>query len=663
MTNQEKIYKVEEYKFSDAHYRLAMDAAGVGMWDWDLFQDKRIWTDQCKALFGLPFDAEVSYQRFISMLHPDDRERVKNIIEDNLKNKTEYHAEYRAIWPDGSVHWLYSRGRGIYDDMGKAVRMIGVALDVTARHEIEETQQSAGRRMSDILESVDEAFVHLDSTWHFTYVNSRAAHIGGYIPEAEILGRKIWDVYPPLIGTATERYFHQVMETRQPVAYEIYYANIQCWCDIRAYPAEDGGITVFLTDISERKALEHERDRLLAQERAARIEAEAARWRSDELVTQLEHKWAFLRAIMNQAPFGMIIAEAPLGNVILHSEEAAKMLGQEILKSRNYTEYAQASDGWHADDTPYLVEEYPLVRALLMGEVVMQEDILYRHREGKQIHLSVSAAPIRDAQGKILAAVATFNDTSERYELERKKDEFIGMASHELRTPLTSIKGNLQLAQRRLRSLLESDEHALAGEGKSAVEHLTQWNERALRQLNVESRLLNDLLDASRIQTQGLRVSLEESNLVQIVSNAVNGARAVAETRTIHLALPDEQEVPIMADSIRICQVITNYLTNALKYSADDQPVTVGLAVGEKEVRVWVKDAGPGIAPEALNYIWDRFRQVGSFVDYTRLGGSGLGLGLYINNALIQLHGGRSGVESTVGKGATFWFTLPLADR
>lgn len=663
MTDRGEAYQGEMYPFSEAHYRLAMEAAGVGMWDWDLLQNKRVWTNQCKAIFGLLPADKIDYQRFLSLLHPDDQKSVERMIVESLRDKTEYRAEYRAIWPDGSLHWIYSRGRGIYDDAGKAVRMIGVASDVTARHEAEEVRRRADRRVSDILESVDEAFMHLDPTWHFTYVNSRVAHIGGYVPDAEILGRKIWDVYPQLLGTATERYYRQVMETRQPAVYEIYYADIQSWYDTRAYPADDGGITVFLTDISERKALEHERDRLLTQERATRIEAEAARRRSDELVIQLEHKWAFLRTVMHQAPSGMIIAEAPQGKITLYNEEAARVLSHEILVSENYMEYAQASNGWHVDGTPYLAEEYPLARALFMGEVVMQEDILYQRSESKLIHMSVSAAPIRDAQGKILAAVVTFNDTSVRYELERKKDEFIGMASHELRTPLTSIKGNLQLAQRRLQHLLESDDHTFALESKSAMEHLTQWNERALRQVNVESRLINDLLDASRIQTRGLRVSLEPGNLVQIVRDAVNDVQAVADTRTIHLELPDQLEIPVMVDSIRICQVVTNYLTNALKYSPDDQFVTVGLALGENEARVWVKDAGPGIAPEALRYIWDRFSQVGSFVDYTRRGGGGLGLGLYINHALIQLQGGRSGVESTAGKGATFWFTLPLAAK
>jgi PAS domain S-box-containing protein len=378
-------------------------------------------------------------------------------------------------------------------------------------------------------------------------------------------------------------------------------------------------------------------------------------------VERLERKRAFLQGIMHQVPCGLMIAEAPHGNITLFSEEASTILGHACVKCDHYTEYDQYH-GLHADGSRYQAEEYPLARALLKGEVIRQEDMLYQRPSGAVAHLVASAAPIRDARGKTVAAVITFNDASERYELERKKDEFISMASHELRTPLTSIKGNLQLAQRRLQHFFEENRDKLSSEDAQFFESLAQWNERALRQINVESRLINDLLDASRIQSEQLRVVLEPGNLVQIVSEAVNDVQASEEGREISLELPEQPEIPVMADRVRIGQVVTNYLSNALKYSPADKPIKVGLRQTGDNACVWVKDAGPGIAPEALEYIWDRFRQVGSFVDYTRQTG-GLGLGLYINQALVQLHGGRSGVESTAGKGSTFWFTLPLARR
>jgi signal transduction histidine kinase len=158
-----------------------------------------------------------------------------------------------------------------------------------------------------------------------------------------------------------------------------------------------------------------------------------------------------------------------------------------------------------------------------------------------------------------------------------------------------------------------------------------------------------------------LHVSLEPGDLLHIVRNTVSDMRVVAPSRAIHLELPKQSTIPVMVDQVRISQVITNYLTNALKYSAEPLPVIVGITLAENEARVWVRDAGSGLSLEAQRSIWDRFRQAYSFATYTGMNGSGLGLGLYISQALIQQHGGRTGVESAPGMGSTFWFSLPLA--
>ncbi|MGH2509955.1 MAG: sensor histidine kinase, partial [Ktedonobacteraceae bacterium] len=202
-----------------------------------------------------------------------------------------------------------------------------------------------------------------------------------------------------------------------------------------------------------------------------------------------------------------------------------------------------------------------------------------------------------------------------------------------------------------------------AAESHASLEHLLLWIERAIRQVKAESRLINDLLDATNIQAEHFHVSLEPCDLVQIVSDAVNNARLLADTRTIHLLLPEQSPIPVLADRVRIDQVIADYLTNALKYSTAPQPITVGIALEEHEARVWVKDAGLGLSPEAQRSLWNRFQRTSRFAEYTNLGTGGLGLGLYISQAIIRQHGGRVGVESVETQGSTFWFTLPLAEQ
>jgi signal transduction histidine kinase len=174
------------------------------------------------------------------------------------------------------------------------------------------------------------------------------------------------------------------------------------------------------------------------------------------------------------------------------------------------------------------------------------------------------------------------------------------------------------------------------------------------------TRLVNDLLDVERVQAGKLDLHLEDVDLATIVREEVEGQRQLHPERTLVLELREEQCVPIMADALRIGQVLTNYLANALKYSPADRPVTVGLEVDGKQAQVWVRDQGSGLPPEEQVQIWERFYRVQG-IEVQSGTGVGLGLGLHVCRTIIEQHHGQVGVQSASGAGATFWFSLPLA--
>ncbi len=242
-------------------------------------------------------------------------------------------------------------------------------------------------------------------------------------------------------------------------------------------------------------------------------------------------------------------------------------------------------------------------------------------------------------------------------ETNQQMDTFLGMAGHELKNPLAVLKLSTQLAERRIQHLGKRGAEA-ARDIKSVLDPLASTQ----HQLSRLERLVNDILDVSRVQAGKLDLRPDRVDLAEIVRAAVEEQRQVAPTRALLLHLPAETQVPIYADAERIGQVVTNYLTNALKYSPVDRPVFIGLDIEGQQARVWVRDEGPGLPPEEQEHIWERFHRAKG-IEVQSGSGVGLGLGLHICRTLIECQQGQVGVRSMPGAGSTFWFTLPLSPQ
>jgi signal transduction histidine kinase len=230
-----------------------------------------------------------------------------------------------------------------------------------------------------------------------------------------------------------------------------------------------------------------------------------------------------------------------------------------------------------------------------------------------------------------------------------------------LRTPITTIKANIQLAMRRLKTLLSLEIPTnVAGKAEATYNML----ERAESHVDVLNKLVGDMLDISRIQAGRLELHLrqEPCDLVGIVTEVVQEQRKAVSTRVVLTQALPATTVLIITDPDRIAQVLTNFLSNALKFSEADKPVEVSLSVEGEMARVAVRDYGQGLESEELQHIWECFYQA-PHVSVLSGSGIGLGLGLYISQTLIERHKGQIGVESEPGTGSTFWFMLPLAQE
>ncbi|HYU76117.1 MAG TPA: PAS domain-containing sensor histidine kinase [Ktedonobacteraceae bacterium] len=306
-----------------------------------------------------------------------------------------------------------------------------------------------------------------------------------------------------------------------------------------------------------------------------------------------------------------------------------------------------------------IVPKYAPVRARAWRTLISQgaslpEEKEYIRKNGSIFPALVAAATINQERSRALVMLL---DISDRKDAERRKEELLSMVSHELRTPLTIIQGFLELAL----LYIESAETSTTIGMDDLLSKIVSMLQEAQRQTEIEARIVAELLDVSRAEKQRFEVVLLPCNLATIVQQVAANQRQMAPGRLLELILPSQTTVPVMADAGRIEQVLFNYLTNAFKYSPPDQVVRIQLTVEDMMARVSVYDQGPGLTLEQQQHVWDRFYQGGTPLQHGY--DEGLGLGLHIARTIIAHHQGQVGVESCPGRGATFWFMLPLSDE
>lgn len=238
-----------DYESERMLWQLAVDAAGVGAFDWNLVSGELRWDDQLLSLFGLTRETfGGTIEAFNESVHPDDRDRVDEALSTAIASCSIYAAEYRVVLPDGSVRWIGARGRALAGPDGTATRLLGAAFDTTA-------VQDGEARVSRVLESMPTAFFHLDREWRFTYLNAEGQRLLGGIG-ATIVGSVLWELFPDAVGSEFEERYRHAVETGEPVEFEAYYPPpLDRWYEVRGWPSPDG-LSVYFFDITTRRQAE-----------------------------------------------------------------------------------------------------------------------------------------------------------------------------------------------------------------------------------------------------------------------------------------------------------------------------------------------------------------------------------------------------------------------
>lgn len=309
------------------------------------------------------------------------------------------------------------------------------------------------------------------------------------------------------------------------------------------------------------------------------------------------------------------------------------------LTGQTYEEYK--CYGWlkaiHPDDAQQSLEEWN--EAVKKGKTFNYEHRVKTKDNGYR-YFSIRAIPLINPDGSLRQWVGVHTDIHEQKLREERKDEFISIASHEMKTPLTTAKAYLQMLE------LSLDENA----GKASL-----YAKKASQSVNRLNELIIELLDASKIKLGKLNYTITTFDFNEMISSTIENLQLTSLKHTIIKSGKVFDEVT--GDKERLQQVVINLLSNAIKYSPHADKVFITIEQQKDSIKVAVKDTGLGIAREHLKKIFDKYHRV----EEHSVQFQGLGIGLFISYEIIERHKGKLWVESDLGKGSTFYFTLPLA--
>ncbi len=450
------------------------------------------------------------------------------------------------------------------------------------------------------------------------------------------IGRPLADLFPEQ-AAETLRIFERVLQSGEP------YRTVDMRLQIRRGPEarlEEVYLTVAYVPL---RNPEGQVDAVLALA-VETTEQVRTRRRVDQLADETRRRAAELDAAIAAIPNGLAIYDAQARIIRLNAAAEAILGLSPAERQRPLAERAAKLRVETPEGKPLAYEDIPIVRAL-RGETV--ENLIGRTRrpDGTVLWASVSAAPIRATDGRILGAVVTLTDVTPLRELQEEREDLLRAVSHDLRNPLTAILGQ---AERLLRAL---DRVGMAGPERQAAEAIITGGRRM-------NSMIQDLVDAARIEAGQLKLRLQAVDLRAFIVGLLERQAETLEVGRIRLIAPADLP-PVRADPDRLERILVNLLSNALKYSWPGTEVTITLSRRAGEVITAIRDRGPGIAPEDLPHIFERFYRVRK----GRPRAEGLGLGLYITKGLVEAQRKRIWAESEPGVGSTFSFSLSIAEE
>jgi PAS domain S-box-containing protein len=571
-----------------------------------------------------------------TLIHPDDLERVLRYFESfrSAPEGTVLGIEYQARHANGEWRWMHSQSVVFNRTAaGLARQILGVAIDITDRKQAETNLRDSETKLRLFIEQAPASVAMLDHQMRYLLVSQRWVDTYHLESIAAVIGRSHYDLFPNLPDYWLK--IHQRCLTGESERCEedwfLLPDGSEQWLFWEIVPwytstGAVGGILIFAEDITRRKQAEIE----------------------------LRQKNAILDVINESAPTPIFVKDRQ-GRIIYANPATLEVFGKsatEVIGCRDCDLYPNPESAARVMENDRRIMESG------------QMEVVEESPDGMRTFLGMKV-PYRNEAGEVIGLIGISNDITERVQLERDrerilqqeqaaretaenanriKDEFLAVLSHELRSPLNPILGWSRLLQSG-----KLDE-ARQREALATIE----------RNAKLQTQLIDDLLDISRIMQGKLSLTVTPVSLTFVIPAAVETVRLAAETRNIQILLDlPTTIVPVSGDVARLQQVVWNLLTNAVKFTPNGGQITIELRQLDHLAQIRVIDTGKGIEPQFLPHVFEYFRQADATT--TRKFG-GLGLGLAIVRQIVEMHGGTVWAESEgENRGATFTVQLPLS--
>lgn len=610
---------------SKERYRLAVEGANDGIWDWDLKTGELFYSPRYKSMLGLEeHEMEHTLAAWEERLHKDDYHAAKKAINDYLEGITnQYVAEFRIRHKDGHYIWMLERGKAQYDEEGNAIRMLGSSTDITDRKKADELLQQ-------VMDSSPNAIIAYKAVYddqqqivdlECILTNKVAENVKEWyrIVKGDFLLQR-------LPNTKNGPFFQKMINTiitGESVEEEVnfkrddreYYLKIVC------VKFGNDGCAVTYNDISSQKANEKE---LLK-----------------------------LSLVASKTDNGVVITDH-LARIEWVNEGFTRITGytlQEVLGMKP----GRLLQGPGTD-----LLTVQRIREKLKGKESFTEELLNYHKDGHSYWLQLNITPILNGEGDIEKYIAIESDITSRKRSEeelkrakeeaeagaRAKSEFLATMSHEIRTPMNAVVGMTGL-------LMESN---LTEVQRDYLDTIRTSGESLLE-------IINDILDYSKIDSGYMDLEHHPYNMVDTIEDVFELLSQKAFDKGLELVYYIEPEVPVdvLGDSTRLRQVLVNLVSNAIKFTEEGEVLVsvrnITQVKDSQTIEFTVRDTGIGIPANKINKLFKSFSQVDSST--TRKYG-GTGLGLAISKKLVELMGGEIRVESKENIGSSFIFTIQI---